>query len=152
MMFRFQPLGALVALAISLPVHANCWTPEAQSAARLRHLDTMMMVSALRCRNSGHDLMPVYARFVEQNRGVLLASSALLQQHFGSPAAYDRYVTKIANSYGAGVKGMNCEAVAATATIAAGNAGDLAGLESVADQAGISVTLDDKMCSDIAGR
>jgi hypothetical protein len=145
--------AALVgSITISQALQAACWTPQAIAAAKVRTLDTMLMVSALRCRSSGHDFVDSYSSFVNQNRGTLLSAAAELQKHFGTPASYDHYVTSIANHYGAGVQGLSCENISTLAEMARNQGTSVDSLINVADQAGIEPEPDSASCATVAGR
>ena len=52
---------AACSLVASAPVQAQaCWGPQAVAAAKLRNLDIMLMVTALRCRKGADDFQPDY--------------------------------------------------------------------------------------------
>lgn len=105
-------------IAMATPLHAQgaaCWNERSVAAAKVRDMETMLMVSALRCRLKGLDFLPRYNAFVRASRPALVEVNDRLRHHFagavgqaGALDAYDRYVTAIANSYGAGVEGRNC--------------------------------------------
>lgn len=86
---------------------AGCWTVEEASAAKVRDLQTMLMVAALRCHSSGVDVLADYNRFVAANRPVLVAANGQLKAHFvrvqgaAGQRGYDSFTTMLANGYGA---------------------------------------------------
>jgi hypothetical protein len=140
----------MAATLASAPAHAACWTAEEISAAKVRDMDTMLMVSALRCRNSGHDLLGSYNAFVRSGRGALTAANDSLRAHFehaGGLNAYDRYVTAIANHYGAGAEGLSCRDMGSILSAARAEGNSLKGLERVADAADVSPSLSGGRCS-----
>lgn len=105
---------------------AACWSDTAYQAAQLRDLDTMLMVATLRCRLKGNDFSADYNRFVVNKRPILSAANIEIQSAFSQTVgrakalgAYDDLMTKIANSYGNGMVGMNCADFAALARAAA---------------------------------
>lgn len=105
---------------------ASCWSDTAYQAAQLRDLDTMLMVATLRCRLKGNDFSADYNRFVVNKRAILSAANIEIQSAFSQSVgkaralgAYDDLMTKIANSYGSGMSGMNCADFAALARTAA---------------------------------
>jgi hypothetical protein len=114
---------------------AACWTDTAIAAARVRSMDTMLMVAALRCRGSGVDVMASYNGFVRTNRATLSGVNDTLRGHFatdGGITAYDRYVTSIANRYGGGVDGMSCRDMNSIVTEATDARGSFAMLSELA--------------------
>lgn len=127
--------AALVGIMSSAPaMAAACWTEAAYKAAQIRDFETMMMVSTLRCRITGVDFSEPYNQFIRGKRSLLITANETLRGQFAlavgkarALGAYDDYMTKIANSYGGGMAGMNCRdfasvvdaAVAAPATMEA---------------------------------
>lgn len=108
----------LAAIGISGPAQAACWTPVALSAAATREFDTMLMVSALKCRYERPELLARYNVIVRHNRPALVAANQRLRAYFESTVgkraaegAYDRYVTRVANRYGAAAGSLDCAAV-----------------------------------------
>jgi len=113
-------LSCLVAAAVvAAPVPAAagaCLDAEALEALRVRELQTMMMVSALRCREAEPGIAAAYNRFVARARDRLVEGERRLISHFdraGGRAAYDRFTAALANrhSEAAGEAG-NCAIVA----------------------------------------
>jgi hypothetical protein len=138
---------ALTAVANAGMVQAACWSEDAVEAAQIRTLETMLMVASLRCRDSGTDLLPSYNAFVRGHRATLTVMNDRLRAHFGNLNAYDRYVTSVANRYGGGAVGLDCEDMAGllkTARRADGSADDLA---EIAQKARIRVTLPGERCA-----
>jgi hypothetical protein len=108
---------AALALAATMATHPAqaCWTGIEQDAAKVANLNTMMMVSALRCRNGQDNFLAEYNIFVRQNNTVLGAQNATIRSHFAringaraAESAMDRFVIGIANNYGAGHDSMDC--------------------------------------------
>lgn len=95
----------------SAPAHASCLAKEDVAAVKVREMQTMMMVAALRCRASGINILPSYNAFVSANRKTIAAMNDRLKLHFwaSGPAEgqrrYDRFTTSLANAYGAGTTG-----------------------------------------------
>lgn len=105
---------ALAATMVAHPAQA-CWTGIEQDAAKVANLNTMMMVSALRCRNGQDNFLTEYNMFVRHNNSVLGAQNATVRSHFvringarAAESAMDRFVIGIANNYGAGHDTMGC--------------------------------------------
>jgi hypothetical protein len=112
---------------------ATCWSQADVSAAKVRELQTRLMVSALRCRASGFNILASYNAFVGSAKPAIVAANDQLKAHFaaGGPVAgqrdYDRYTTTLANAYGAAETGPESCAEAANMAAEAINAkGDLA--------------------------
>lgn len=94
------------------PAYAeSCWAKEEIAAAKVREMQSMLMVAALRCRASGINILPSYNAFVSANRKTIMAMNDRLKLHFwaAGPAEgqrrYDRFTTSLANAYGAGQTG-----------------------------------------------
>lgn len=112
--------GVVVAsVMVAAPAQAACWSAETVEAAKVRDMETMLMVSALRCRTTGFDFMGKYNAFVRSSRASLTVANDRLRQHFSAGVggvaglnAYDRYATSLANRYGAGAEGLNCRDMA----------------------------------------
>ena len=108
--FSRAALGAAaVAICLSSTAPAAsgaCWTQADVSAAKVRQLQTKLMVAALRCRASGVDILSSYNRFIRAKRSEITAANDRLKAHFRAAHAstgerdYDRYTTALANHYG----------------------------------------------------
>lgn len=93
--------GAQSALA------ASCWQAQEVSAARVRDLQTRLMVAGLKCRGQGPEMLAAYNRFVVEHRASIQRHNNVLRTHFirmqgksGGEREYDRYTTALANAYG----------------------------------------------------
>ncbi len=144
---------ALAAIGTSIPAQAACWSEEAVSAAKVRDLETMLMVGALRCRLSGENFLGDYNHLIQQSRTALTAMNDTLRAHFveaagprGGLDAYDRYVTAIANRYGAGAEGLTCADMASILSAANAEGGSAAGLARLANDAGVEPVLAGGRC------
>jgi hypothetical protein len=108
--------AAVAAMAVSAPAQAACWSDDTMAAAKVREFETLLMVSALRCRAMGRDIIGHYNNFVRENRNQLAAANDTLRAQFTAEGAglngYDRYVTQLANRYGAGAGGFDCDEAA----------------------------------------
>lgn len=105
--------AAMLPLAIQ-PAQA-CWNAKSVQAAKIMHLNNMLMVSALRCRKGDHNFLADYNRFMKVNKPLLSQQVANTKQHFarahgsrGAVAALDKFNIAIANRYGAGHPRMSC--------------------------------------------
>ncbi len=98
--------AALVAALAASQVSAQCWTGEEVSAARIRDLQTALMVGALQCRGTSYDVLPAFNRFVRAARGTIAKQNDLLRAHFADErdgaGAYDRFTTALANGHSQG--------------------------------------------------
>ncbi len=148
-------LGLLAtSVVITAPAQAAaCWSSESVAAAKVRDLETMLMVSALRCRTSGQDFLSKYNSFVRASRTPLTVANDRLRAHFaaglGATAglnAYDRYVTSLANRYGAGAEGLSCRDMASITDAALREGTSFANLERLAVRAEVSPVLHGGMC------
>ena len=112
--FRKTALAAAVIIMPAQPAHA-CWSTAAQDAAKIKHLNTMLMVTALRCRNTADNFLPQYNRFVTKHNALIGSQNNILKSHLaatygtgGALNALDRMSIGYANSYGNGHREMGC--------------------------------------------
>lgn len=152
---KMMMIGAAIAAAlVSTPARAaGCWAPAAVEAAQVRDFETMLMVSALRCRLVGTDFLPDYNRFIREKRAALTQINDELRGQFrslvgaaGALNAYDRYVTSIANSYGAGAEGLACSDFQSLVAAANGQPATRAGLVAIAQRTSSDPRLPGSRC------
>lgn len=86
---------------------ADCWAPGMIEAAKLRQLDVMLMVSALRCRTGPDGFQADYEGFLTRHRPALgKANHEILDAMrsrlgaVGAISALDRMSVTMANRYG----------------------------------------------------
>jgi hypothetical protein len=148
----FTAAGALVA---AQPAQAamGCWNQQPAAAAKVRDLQSRLMVAALRCRAMGVDVLAAYNDFVRQNRGALQAQNNLIHAQFDtgygaeSETYYDRFTTSLANRYGGDATNADiCDDTASAAQEGAAAAGDVAKLLALADRFGSSPDLPGGEC------
>ena len=143
--------AASVALLATAPAQAACWNDDAVEAAMVRDLETMLMVSALRCKLSGTDILPEYNRFINTSRPALTDVNTRLRAHFGNGFAalnaYDSYVTKVANRYGSGADGLNCNDMQSILQAANAESGSRTGLARLARDAAVEPLLPGGRCT-----
>jgi hypothetical protein len=147
---RFSQLAAacaLVGIGFSTSAQATCWSAQDAEAAQVRDFDTMLMVASLRCRLSGQDFIQSYNAFVRESRPALSAMNVRLRAHFGNADAYDRYVTGIANRYGAGTDGLTCRDMASIVKAARSEGGAASGLVRLAKSSDVQPLLPGGRCS-----
>ena len=96
----------LVSLAlagvVAGPVSATCWEADEYEAARMRDLQTVLMVSALKCGHSDATMPGAYNSWVRRAKDKLVAGEQKLLAHFvreGDRAKYDKFTTALANRY-----------------------------------------------------
>ncbi|MEK6638082.1 MAG: hypothetical protein AABY88_08370 [Pseudomonadota bacterium] len=144
-------IAALTLAAVSVTsAQAACWSDAAASAAKVRDLETMLMVSALRCRTADNAMLNQYNRFVTRSRPALTAVNQTLRAQFGGAGGlndYDRFVTAIANRYGAGAEGLGCDDMTSILSAAEAEDGSLAGLTRLANAAGVEPRLNGERCT-----
>ena len=152
--------GGLVAAAASIlcasvPAQATmqCWNETQAAAARVRDLQSRLMVATLRCRAMGFDITPAYNQFVVQNRLTIQdANDIILTQFragFGWEAdrQYDRFTTMLANTYGGDETDPRiCGQTEALADEAADAKGDANRLVALADRIGAPPRLPGGVC------
>ena len=145
--------SAIAAAAMAaVPVtsaQAACWGETAINAAKVRDMETMLMVSALRCRSANPNILPAYNAFIRSSRVALTQVNDTLRRQFadqGGLNGYDRYVTSIANRYGAGAEGLSCDDMASILSAAQSERGSLAGLARLATVANVEPVLTDRRC------
>ncbi len=146
--------AAMVALLVGAPVQAACWGEGHVSAARVRDLQSFLMVETLRCQAMGFTVAPDYNEFVRLNLSAIAAANDRLKAFFikaegpvQGQAAYDRFTTTLANSYGAAkTNAGTCESARSIAREAAMMANSEEGLLLVAEHKGLSPALPGGRC------
>lgn len=146
-------IGVTAAFAATQAQAATCWSTQAVEAAQVRDFETMLMVSALRCRNTGMNFLSDYNSFIRSKRTALTQVNDELRSHFQKAAAgkaaldaYDRFVTQLANSYGAGTEGLDCADMASLMRAANAAASTRAALVTLAQRAGAAPRLPNNSC------
>ena len=121
----------------------GCWNNEQAAAAKVRDLQSRLMVASLRCRAIGIDVLAPYNAFVSGNRTTLQAANTVLRAQFAAgygaagESAYDRFTTALANEYGAdATTDAICAETADASLEAAEAAGDTRKLLAVAERLG----------------
>lgn len=145
---------AVGCLAVTSTAQAACWTPAEADAATVRELQSRMMVAALRCANSGHDVLHQYNRFVGSKKPMLKMGNNVLRSHFAkgknrkqAMRAYDKFAVTLANKYGAGTGDLSeCESMHNLARTSANSDGAHHELVAIANRHGISPTLPGGRC------
>jgi hypothetical protein len=111
-------LIAATMFAVGIQPANACWNSAATDALKIKHLNTMLMATALRCRNTGDDFLSDYNEFVikynvliGQQNGIVRAELAKTLGSNGAVAESDNLSVGYANTYGAGHPDMDCGAL-----------------------------------------
>ncbi|WP_339705999.1 hypothetical protein [uncultured Sphingosinicella sp.] len=142
--------AALLSLSLATPAAAqNCWNGAAVKAAKVRDLQTLLMVGALQCRATQYDVLGHYNRFVKAHRTTISAHNDVLKTHFvraGKARDYDRFTTAMANGHSAGAANPEfCKETAALAEQVSGLG--RAEVEAIADRLFVSPKGVGRTCS-----
>jgi hypothetical protein len=148
------PVSAALLAAQPAQAAMSCWTPQQAAAAKVRDLQSRLMVAALRCKAMGYDVAAAYNDFVRQNRDALQTTNGLIRAQFASGYGkeadlyYDRFATGLANRYGGDATNAEiCGRFASAAQEAASASGDLGRLVAIADRFGSTPELPGGECA-----
>ncbi len=135
---------AAFAIGIAQPVQAGmaCWDQNHTAAAKIRDLQSRLMVATMRCRAYGIDVLPEYNEFVRVNRSTIQGANGLIKDQFraayGAALAqkrYDSFTTTLANTYGDDeTSAAICEETADLAAEAVAAGGNVDRLLHIADR------------------
>ena len=147
---------AAAALLVPQPADAamSCWNRDQAAAAKIRNLQSQLMVATMRCKAMGIDVLTDYNDFVRVNRSTLQAANGVIKAQFadgfGAEEAqtfYDRFTTALANAYGADpTDGAICEETALAAREAVAANGDIPLLLELAERLGRPLELPGGEC------
>ena len=111
---RMAASAAAVSLLAAAPT-AHAASEGAISAEKLRRLDIMLMVSALRCRHGADGFQSEYDRFATAHLNELNAANQTLRSNLarrhgskGAKRALDKLSVSMANTYGSGHPSLGC--------------------------------------------
>jgi hypothetical protein len=151
--------GACVAVAAAgfymQPAHASmaCWNQKQVAAAKIRDLQSRLMVATMRCNAMGVDVLPAYNNFVRTNRSTIQKANGVLKDQFAAgygargQAEYDKFATALANAYGADPTNVSiCRETASVASEAVAARGDTERLLEIADTMGATPRLPGGQC------
>jgi hypothetical protein len=145
--------GAALVCAQPASAAMSCWGEHETAAAKIRDLQSRLMVATLRCRAIGIDVLTAYNDFVRINRSTLQQANGVIKAQFDrgygreGQRFYDSFTTAMANQYGAdATSGQVCEDTAAIAADAVAAEGDVARLVELADRTGGSPELPGGVC------
>ena len=152
--------AALVAgaMMICVPTAAlaqeGCWNQTQVAAAKVRDLQSRLMVATLRCSAMGVDVAAAYNRFLAANRDTIRGANAVLMGQFESAYGrqaqvhYDRFATALANIYGDDATSQSvCAETVVLAEEAAEARGDIDALVGIADRLGFVAALPGGQCT-----
>jgi hypothetical protein len=141
-------------IAIAAPAAATCWSETERDAAKIRDLQSRLMVATLRCQAAGHDVTAAYNRFVVANRSTLRGVNRVLLTQFQADAGeraqsrYDGYATALANAYGGDATNRSvCANTARLADEAAAAAGNVARLVALQSRVGLAPPTPGALCT-----
>ncbi len=146
------------AMMICMPATANaqagCWNTTQVAAAKVRDLQSRLMVATLRCSAMGVNVAAAYNRFLAANRDTIRGANAVLmgqfQTAYGRQAQvhYDRFTTALANIYGDDATSNSvCAETVVLAEEAADARGDIHALTDIADRLGFVAALPGGQCT-----
>ena len=149
--------AAALCLGVAMPAQAmmGCWNPTQVAAAKVRDLQSRLMVATLRCQAMGAaDVTGAYNRFVHANMTTLQGANQVLLSQFRSgygenqgQTQYDHFATALANGYGGDATDPSiCADTAALADEAAAAAGDVGQLVAIEDRVGTPPDLPGGQC------
>lgn len=147
--------AAAMTLCAALPANAamGCWNDTHVAAAKVRDLQSRLMVASLRCSAMGVDVTPAYNRFVVANRAAIQNANGVILAQFraghGAQAQlhYDRFTTALANAYGGDATDRRvCADTAAVAEEGAAARGNVGRLLDIADRFGFGSALPGGRC------
>jgi hypothetical protein len=153
---RGLALGAAMMMAApaGARAEAGCWNQTQVAAAKVRDLQSRLMVATLRCAAMGVNVAGSYNRFVAANRGALQAANAVLLAQFRSgfgrlgQTEYDRFATSLANIYGDDATNATiCGETEVLADEAAAANGEIGRLVAIEDRLGFVTPLPGGQCS-----
>jgi hypothetical protein len=152
--------AALVAGAMMMCVPTTafaqdgCWDQTQVAAAKVRDLQSRLMVATLRCSAMGVNVAPAYNRFLAANRATIRDANAVLMNQFQSAYGrqaqlhYDRFTTAMANIYGDDATSQSvCAETEVLAGEAADAAGDIDALVAIEDRLGFVSSLPGGQCT-----
>jgi hypothetical protein len=143
-------------MCVATPAQATmqCWNPTQVAAAKVRDLQSRLMVATLRCQAMGVEVSAAYNRFLAANRRTIQSANAVLlaqfQAGFGRQGLvhYDRFATSLANIYGDDATSPSvCGDTAVLAEEAAAANGDIDTLVAIEDRLGFATPLPGGQCS-----
>ncbi len=126
---------------MSLQTANACWDSAGTNALKIKHLNTMLMATALRCRNTNSDFLPHYNAFVQKHNALLGQQNTIVRLHLAKTlgngdaiARSDNLSVRYANAYGAGHQSMDCAQLKVFAADIASRPSDVKHFSLLADE------------------
>jgi hypothetical protein len=150
----------MICMPVTAQAQAGCWNPTQVAAAKVRDLQSRLMVATLRCSAMGVNVAEAYNRFLAANRETIRGANAVLMDQFASAYGrqaqvhYDRFATALANVYGDDATSHSvCAETAVLAGEAAEAGGNIDALVAIEDRLGFVSALPGGQCTvSFAGR
>jgi len=149
--------AAAMTMCVATPANAvmGCWNETQVAAAKVRDLQSRLMVATLRCQAMGQNVSDAYNRFVRANMSAIQGANGVLIAQFragyGGPQGqvqYDRFATALANIYGDDQTDRTvCAQTVALAEEGAAAAGDVEQLVALEDRLGFVSPLPGGQCT-----
>ena len=149
-------MGAAMMICVATPAQAamGCWNQTQVAAAKVRDLQSRLMVATLRCSAMGVNVSAAYNRFLAANRATIQGANGVLMAQFrtgyGGQAQthYDRFATSLANIYGDDATDPTvCAETELLADEAAAANGDIDALVAIEDRLGFASPLEGGQCT-----
>jgi hypothetical protein len=154
MMLKALGAAAAATALVTTPVQAACWNANETAAATVRELQSVLMVSALRCQVMKFDISGDYNTFLRANKSTIQQMNDRIKAHFfkgvgpvRGQVAYDAWTTSLANNHGAEkTNAETCDSMANLAREAALMEGSADGLVLLAARQGLTVAVPEGAC------
>ena len=144
----------MMCVPVTAHAQAGCWNPTQVAAAKVRDLQSRLMVATLRCSAMGENVAAAYNRFLAANRETIRGANAVLLGQFQAvhgrqaQAQYDRFATALANIYGDDATSRSvCAETVVLAEEAAAARGDIDALVAIEDRLGFVSALPGGQCT-----
>ena len=144
----------MMCVPVTAYAQAGCWNPTQVAAAKVRDLQSRLMVATLRCSAMGENVAAAYNRFLAANRETIRGANAVLLGQFQAvhgrqaQAQYDRFATALANIYGDDATSRSvCAETVVLAEEAAAAGGDIDALVAIEDRLGFVSALPGGQCT-----
>ncbi len=144
----------MICVPSTASAQAGCWNQTQVAAAKVRDLQSRLMVATLRCSAMGVNVAPAYNRFLAANRETIRGANMVLMSQFQTAygrqaqAHYDRFATALANIYGDDATSRSvCAETVVLAEEAAEAAGDVDALVAIEDRLGFVSSLPGGQCT-----
>ena len=131
----------------------GCWNETQVAAAKVRDLQSRLMVATMRCQAMGINITQAYNHFIVANRATLQGANTVIlgqfESGFGSEGQshYDSFATSLANAYGGDeTDPWVCSDTEQLAQEAADAQGDVNRLIALADSVGVPPQLPGGRC------